>query len=154
MKRIQREGRLPLPIKRLLGLSDEKTQNAIWEVYGYPEVWECISVEEFGTATQKEECEVQPLIDRETGRYFLTSMTIDAERLRTKMDEVVVYDQRQGKDVGVPVAAPDDSPKPTTVVHYIEISESQYKKWASEDYKKRAEIKKTNTNRRGGGILL
>jgi hypothetical protein len=152
MKRIDTEGNLPKPIKRLLGLSDVKTQNALWDVFGYPMIIECTNVEEFGKFAHEDECEIQTLIDQSNSRYYLTAMSIDPERIRQKVDELVYYDLNKGKEVATPTVVPDDAPKPTTIVFYIEISEGEYKKWAQEDAKRRVEAivnKRTN-----GGVYI
>lgn len=153
MKKIKRVGGLPKPINTLLGISNEEIQNALWNVHGYPEIWECSNIEEFGEYAHYDECEIQPLIDNATNRYFITAMTIDPDRVRQKIDEIISYDQVKGKEVGIPAVVPDEAPKPMTIVYYVEITEGEYKVWAKADADRRIKLINERNRKKSTRIL-
>lgn len=129
MNQIQNKGNLPPPIERM-GLFSPK-MNEVWEKVGFPEIWECSTIDELGKVGHLDECEFQVLIDKEHGRYYLTAMSVDPNRLKTKIDTL---------ESGEEIVEEDTDPKPTTILYYTEINGAQFKLWQVADMEHRREM--------------
>ena len=143
MKKIEVTGDMPRPV-RALGLLTTQMDNRRDEtrislqttdpelaaiLAAPPEVWECNGVEELSIVANFDECEMQVLIDKAVGRYYLCAMSVDPERTRTKIE-----DTPSG-----PILVEDEGPKSPMVLYYTEIVEAEFKKWQEADTRRRRE---------------
>lgn len=126
MNQIKHQGNLPGPI-RSFGLFG-KGMDIIWSEIGYPEIWECNTPGELGKLGHLDDCEFQVLIDKDNGRYYLVAMSVDPDRVKTKVDASEFSKEDLLEDEGI---------KPVTIVYYTEIGIEEYRIWQHEDRKKR-----------------
>ena len=130
MNEIKRRGNLPTPLRRS-GIYS-KQMRAIWDKVGAPAIYECTSVDEVGKYGHLDDCEFQVLIDRDVDRYYLVALTVDPERLRARVEDTEFTDNDIVED--------DESPKPPTVIYFVEISVEQYRLWQKYDREKRLDF--------------
>jgi len=126
-----------------MGLFSDKMQ-AVWDVFGEPEIWECNTVDELGKLGHLDECEFQVLIDKGRGRYYLTAMSADPDRDKGKIETL---------ESGLVVVEEDTSPKPCTILYYVEISSEGYRRWRKEDRERNLTTLRRRAARKAGGRI-